>query len=103
MSSFDFSDKHIDEALRQFLESFRLPGESQIIERILERFADTWMQTYKGGELVVANRDVAFVLSYAIIMLNVDQHNPKNKTKMKLKDFLRQQRGALWLIACSLL
>lgn len=39
------------------------------------------------------NTDAAFILSYAIILLNVDQHNPKNKRPMTLKDFLRNQRG----------
>ncbi len=37
--------------------------------------------------------DGAFILSYAIILLNVDQHNPKNKKPMTLTDFVRNQRG----------
>ena len=31
------------DALRHFLESFRLPGESPIIARILETFAEHWL------------------------------------------------------------
>ena len=30
-------------ALRSFLESFRLPGESPIVERILEAFSRHWL------------------------------------------------------------
>ena len=36
MKSFDFSHTDILGALRMFLESFRLPGESQQIDRIVE-------------------------------------------------------------------
>lgn len=44
------------------------------------------------GDHIVKNPDAAFILSYAIILLNVDQHNPKNKRPMTIKDFLRNQR-----------
>lgn len=41
-SSFDFADTRIDEALRQYLEVFRLPGESPLISLLMEHFADHW-------------------------------------------------------------
>jgi brefeldin A-resistance guanine nucleotide exchange factor 1 len=56
---------------------FRLPGESPLIQIILEHFADHWQ---KSNNDQFANSDAAFTLSYGIIMLNVDQHN-KNHTK----------------------
>ena len=34
---------HLVDALRHFLESFRLPGESPIISRILETFTEHWL------------------------------------------------------------
>lgn len=40
--SFHFEDLRIDEALRQYLEAFRLPGEAPIISLVLEHFADHW-------------------------------------------------------------
>lgn len=40
--SFDFTETRIDEALRTFLETFRLPGESPLIAHIMEHFADHW-------------------------------------------------------------
>lgn len=92
VKSFDFSDKPIEEALRTFLAAFRLPGEAQIIQRILELFGTHWFNTYRG-ERVVANADTAFVLAYAVIILNVDLHNPKNKNRMTQKDFVRNHRG----------
>eukprot|EP00049_Salpingoeca_infusionum_P015828 m.311478 g.311478 ORF g.311478 m.311478 type:complete len:1667 (+) comp15956_c0_seq1:541-5541(+) len=89
---FDFSGKPLDESLRALLTAFRLPGEAQIIERIVESFSAYWCDT-AGGCDEVQNPDAAFILSYAIILLNVDQHNPKNKKPMTVEDFLRNQRG----------
>ena len=39
---FDFTDTRIDEALRTYLETFRLPGEAPVISLLLEHFADHW-------------------------------------------------------------
>lgn len=76
VKSFDFVDTRIDEALRQYLEVFRLPGESPLISLLLEHFADHW---HKSNGEPFANNDAAFTLAYAVIMLNVDQHNHNAK------------------------
>jgi len=36
---FDFKGQTFDGSFRAFLEEFRLPGEAQCIDRIMERFA----------------------------------------------------------------
>ena len=90
MLTFEFRGKRIDEALRLLLESFRLPGESQQIERVMETFASVYFST-KPKHL--ATQDAAFVMSYSIIMLNTDQHNPQVKNRMKVEDFIRNNRG----------
>jgi brefeldin A-resistance guanine nucleotide exchange factor 1 len=91
--SFEFVGLRVDESLRLFLESFRLPGEAPLITLILERFAEHW-QECNGNQL--ADADAAFTLAYAVIMLNVDQHN-KNATKtsdpMTPEQFMRNLRG----------
>ena len=93
VESFDFAHLRIDESLRIFLESFRLPGEAPLIQIILEHFAEHWQQS---NENQFANVDAAYLLSYAVIMLNVDQHN-KNHTKtnepMTAEQFKRNLRG----------
>jgi len=76
-------------ALRSFLESFRLPGESQKIERLMEAFADRFWAT---GDVPFASKDAAFVLSYSIIMLNTDLHNRTVKRKMTKEEFIRNNR-----------
>ena len=42
---FSLHGSHLVDALRNFLESFRLPGESPIIARILETFSEHWLVT----------------------------------------------------------
>lgn len=39
---FDFIDLRIDEALRLYLETFRLPGEAPLISLLMEHFAEHW-------------------------------------------------------------
>lgn len=42
VKTFDFTDTRIDEALRNYLETFRLPGEAPTISLILEHFSEHW-------------------------------------------------------------
>ncbi|KAK3712801.1 GDP/GTP exchange factor for ARF [Vermiconidia calcicola] len=93
MDLFDFRGQRVDEALRQLLNSFRLPGESQLIERIVTVFAEKYFTTAQPKE--IEDQDALFVLTYAIIMLNTDQYNPnvKGQNRMKVEDFSRNLRG----------
>ncbi|KAF7816403.1 ARF guanine-nucleotide exchange factor GNOM-like [Senna tora] len=87
--TFDFADMTLDNALRLFLETFRLPGESQKIQRVLEAFSERY---YEQSPHILANKDAALLLSYSIIMLNTDQHNVQVKKKMTEEDFIRNNR-----------
>ncbi|CAG9565007.1 unnamed protein product [Danaus chrysippus] len=91
--SFDYSGLRIDQALRLYLETFRLPGEAPLISLVMEKFAERWHLS--NGE-PFANTDAAFRLAYAVIMLNVDQHNHNAKklnVPMTVEDFTRNLRG----------
>ncbi|XP_015907017.1 Golgi-specific brefeldin A-resistance guanine nucleotide exchange factor 1 isoform X3 [Parasteatoda tepidariorum] len=91
--SFAFEGTRIDEALRQYLETFRLPGEAPLISLIMEHFAEHW---HKSNNQPFANNDAAFTLAYAIIMLNVDQHNhnvKKQNIPMTFDDFKKNLKG----------
>ncbi|PLW24347.1 hypothetical protein PCANC_00944 [Puccinia coronata f. sp. avenae] len=90
MTLFDFRGKLISDCLRELLETFRLPGESQQIARITEVFAAVYVA---AGAHDVKTEDAAYVLSYSVIMLNTDQHNPQNRKKMALEDYKRNLRG----------
>ncbi|XP_015114906.1 Golgi-specific brefeldin A-resistance guanine nucleotide exchange factor 1 [Diachasma alloeum] len=72
VQNFDLRDTRVDQALRSYLESFRLPGEAPLISLLLEKFADHW---HDSNGRPFASADAAFTLAYAVIMLNVDQHN----------------------------
>ncbi|KAK1317267.1 ARF guanine-nucleotide exchange factor GNOM [Acorus calamus] len=87
--TFDFQDMNLDTALRLFLETFRLPGESQKIQRVLEAFSERY---YEQSTQILANKDAALLLSYSLIMLNTDQHNVQVKKKMTEEDFIRNNR-----------
>lgn len=87
--TFNFQGLNLDAALRIFLETFRLPGESQKIMRVLEAFAESY---YFQSPNIFANADAALVLSYAMIMLNTDLHNAQVKKKMREEDFIRNNR-----------
>ncbi|KAJ1998519.1 GDP/GTP exchange factor for ARF, partial [Coemansia thaxteri] len=87
---FDFSGRRLDEAMRSLLGTFRLPGESQQIERLMEAFSATY---FASSPADIASKDAAFILAYAIIMLNTDQHSPQVKGRMKFEDFARNLRN----------
>ncbi|XP_034180833.2 sec7 domain-containing protein garz [Osmia lignaria lignaria] len=70
--NFDLKNTRIDQALRLYLESFRLPGEAPLISLLLEKFAEHW---HDSNGKPFSSADAAFTLAYAVIMLNVDQHN----------------------------
>lgn len=101
MQLFEFTGLRVDEALRLLLKAFRLPGESQQIERVVELFAESYVECQKnspgesedGEEPVRPDHDAVFVLSYSIIMLNVDLHSPKVKQLMDLEAYKKNLRG----------
>jgi len=93
LDTFDFTNLRVDEALRQLLNSFRLPGEAALIERIVNEFSAAYCNSNSSED--VADKDALYVLTYAIIMFNTDQHNPnvKSQNRMTVTDFARNLRG----------
>ncbi|KAJ9168124.1 hypothetical protein P3X46_019686 [Hevea brasiliensis] len=86
VDSMKFSGMKFDKAIREFLKGFRLPGEAQKIDRIMEKFAERFCADNQG---LFKNADTAYVLAYAVIMLNTDAHNPMVWPKMAKSDFIR--------------
>ena len=87
----DFSGEELDVSLRKFLSFFRLPGEAQKIDRIMEKFAEKFTQD--NSSRYANNADAAFVLAFAVIMLNTDLHSPQIKKKMTMEEFVKLGRG----------
>ncbi|KAI3851641.1 hypothetical protein MKW92_012998 [Papaver armeniacum] len=90
VDSFEFQGMDFDEAIRVFLQGFRLPGEAQKIDRIMEKFAERF---WKCNPNAFTSADTAYVLAYSVILLNTDAHNPMVKKKMSADDFIRNNRG----------
>ncbi|RXW25300.1 hypothetical protein EST38_g583 [Candolleomyces aberdarensis] len=87
----DFSQLPFVEALRAFLQKFRLPGEAQKIDRYVLKFADRYIDS--NPKTPFANAETAYVLSYSVIMLNTDLYNPQNKRRMTKPEFIKNNRG----------
>eukprot|EP00730_Choanoeca_flexa_P014367 TRINITY_DN6260_c0_g1_i1.p1 TRINITY_DN6260_c0_g1~~TRINITY_DN6260_c0_g1_i1.p1 ORF type:complete len:1256 (+),score=488.56 TRINITY_DN6260_c0_g1_i1:453-3770(+) len=79
-------------ALRHFLGNFRLPGEAQKIDRIMEKFAARYYALHKDSG-IFASADAAYVLAFSVIMLTTDLHSSKVKKKITVEDFLKMTRG----------
>ncbi|KAL4543975.1 hypothetical protein Ndes2437B_g01778 [Nannochloris sp. 'desiccata'] len=90
VDALDFTELEFDSAIRKFLSGFRLPGEAQKIDRLMEKFAERYVSCNQDA---FKSADVAYVLAYSVIMLNTDAHNPMVKVKMSKSDFMRNNRG----------
>ena len=88
----DFTDCMFDDAIRLFLSGFRLPGEAQKIDRIMEKFAERFTSQNPS---VFPSSDTAFILGFSVIMLNTDLHNPsiKPEKRMTIDSFIRNNKG----------
>lgn len=86
----EFTNTTFVDAMRTFLQAFRLPGEAQKIDRFMLKFAERYVD---GNPNVFANADTAYVLAYSVILLNTDQHSTKVKNRMTIDDFIKNNRG----------
>ncbi|KAI5720153.1 hypothetical protein M8J77_002655 [Diaphorina citri] len=87
-----FAGRDLVSALRYFLEGFRLPGEAQKIDRLMEKFASRYCENNPNNG-IFASADTAYVLAYSIIMLTTDLHSPQVKSKMTKEQYIRLNRG----------
>ncbi|CAH8874145.1 unnamed protein product [Trichobilharzia szidati] len=94
VDQFDFTDKSFVPALREFLSEFRLPGEAQKIDRLMEKFAARYYACNPTNDLFVS-ADTAYVLAFSIIMLTTDLHSSQIKAhhRMSKDDYIRINRG----------
>ncbi|KAI1824068.1 Sec7-domain-containing protein [Xylaria intraflava] len=90
VDTMEFTRRRFVDSLRQFLQSFRLPGEAQKIDRFMLKFADRYVA---GNPNAFANAETAYVLAYSVILLNTDLHSSKIAKRMSKEDFIRNNRG----------
>ena len=75
-------------------------GEAQKIERIMEKFAERYCRDNPGQ---FRTADGAYVLSFALIMLNTDAHNPQADKKLSQSDFINMCQDQVGIQQASLL
>jgi len=111
ISAISFVGMNVERGLRHLLTNcgFRLPGEAQKIDRIMNTFAQCFWEDNAGdhGKCPFQDQDTVFLISFAIIMLNTDLHKtssygtprghsaPKQKQRKKMTkpEFLNNLRG----------
>jgi hypothetical protein len=101
----DFTGLSFPESLRRFLcdSGFRLPGEAQKIDRMLEAFCSVFVALNPTS---FRDSSSAFIVCFALVMLNTDLHDPRlkgggksggssasSRTPMTLKQFISNLRG----------
>jgi len=85
----DFKNKILVDALREFLWNFRLPGEAQKIDRMMDAFARRYCEC---NSTMFENPESCYIVSFAIIMLNTNLHNPSVKDKQTIDQFVKMCR-----------
>ncbi|KAI3379400.1 hypothetical protein SNEBB_010468 [Seison nebaliae] len=92
IDNLDFSGMNIVPALRFFLNLFRLPGEAQKIDRLMEKFAARYCRCNPNNG-IFASANAAYVLAYSIIILTTDLHSENVKKKISKEDYIKMNRG----------
>lgn len=92
IDAMNFLDMDIVAALRHFLEGFRLPGEAQKIDRLMEKFASRYCECNPNVTLF-PSADTVYVLAFSVIMLTTDLHSPQVKNKMTKEQYINLNRG----------
>ncbi|KAH8873229.1 PH and SEC7 domain-containing protein 1 [Schistosoma japonicum] len=84
-SFFNFTDQRLDVALRSFLNSLSLTGESQERERILLHFSRRF---HTCNPTSYSSEDTCHTLVCALMLLNTDLHSQGVTKKMSCQDFI---------------
>lgn len=87
---FDFKRMSFEQAFRQFLSKFVIPGEAQMIDRVMEQFG---VKFYNDNTDLFSCADTVYVLAFSTLMLHTDAHHPNVKTKMTLDEFIANNKG----------
>ncbi|XP_042036168.1 brefeldin A-inhibited guanine nucleotide-exchange protein 5-like isoform X2 [Salvia splendens] len=91
VESINFSGMKLDVAIHEFLKGFELPGEAHMIDRIMETFAARYCADNPGP---FKTADTAYVLAYAIILLQADAHYLTGWPKLSRSDFIHMNASS---------
>ena len=97
LDEYDFTGVYFVKALRMLLSGFRISGEGQVVDRMMEKFgekfaADNITNPNPLNESMGA--ECLYLLSFATMMCQTSLHNPNvKKGTMTLPDFQKMLRG----------
>lgn len=87
---FDFRGLTFEQAFRSFLSKFQIPGEAQMIDRIMEQFGTKF---YIDNPTLFSCADTVYVLAFSTLMLHTDAHHPNVKRRMTLEEFIANNKA----------
>jgi Sec7-like guanine-nucleotide exchange factor len=91
VDSFNFDGVPYVDSLKRLLAGFRLPGEGQKVDRIMEKFGEKYCLDNRDA---FGSAECIYLLSYATMMLQTSIHNPQaSKSRMTLDDFVKMTKG----------
>jgi hypothetical protein len=90
VSLFDFRNLSFESAFRQFLSKFQVPGEAQMIDRVMEQFGSKF---YTDNPGLFSCADTVYVLAFSTLILHTDAHHPNVKQRMTLEEFVANNKG----------
>jgi Sec7-like guanine-nucleotide exchange factor len=97
IDQFDLKGVAYVQSLKTILQGFRLPGEGQIVDRVMEKFGEKFIAdnpTGSDGVQGVMSAECVYLLSYATMMMQTSLHNPNAaKSRMSLEDFKKMIKG----------
>ncbi|KAF9094592.1 hypothetical protein BGX23_001911 [Mortierella sp. AD031] len=82
MNHFDFSGKRLDGAFRQLCQKLKLKGETQEVDRVLEAFAQRYIDC--NPQSIFGSKDVVHAITYSILLLNTDLHVVQQSSSSKM-------------------
>ncbi|KAG6832485.1 hypothetical protein H0H92_001531 [Tricholoma furcatifolium] len=89
IGEFNFMNDPLDVAVRKLLMDVGLPRETQQIDRVIEAFANRYLQC---NPTLFTSDDHPYILAFSLIMLHTDAFNKSNKRKMSKADYIKNTR-----------
>ena len=82
-----FTDMHIFDSMRTLFTDFKIEGEGQIVDRIMQIFGEKYT---RDNPTTFPNPDIAYYLGFSIMMLQTDLHRTEVTEKMSVIKFINQ-------------
>lgn len=87
---FDFKGLTFEQSFRLYLGKFQVPGEAQMIDRVMEQFGTKF---YNDNPTLFSSADTVYVLAFSTLMLHTDAWHPNVKSRMTLQQFIANNSG----------